>query len=194
MKTYEELLPLVKARLGNFREGHRFRHTMGVVKTAEELARIWGADVEKARIAALLHDATKHDDLTAQRKAISARFGEETLISWPRQLLHGLSAAVFAETECGISDPEILLAIRNHSVGRPAMTLLEKIIFAADYLEPGRGEDPEGLRELAKTDLDKTVARIVRATLEHVSGTGLEIAPLSLETKKYYDRYLEDSE
>lgn len=194
MKTYEELLPLVRAKLGNFREGHRFRHTMGVVETAAALAKVWGANVEKARIAALLHDATKHDDLDAQRKAVAARFGEDTMKSWPRQLLHGLSAVVFAEQECGITDPEILLAIQNHSVGRPAMTLMEKIIFAADYLEPGRGEDPEGLRVLATKDLDKTVARIVRETLGHVAKTGLEIAPLSLETEKYYDRFLEDTE
>jgi len=194
MKTFDELLPLVRARLGNFREGHRFRHTMGVVDTAAALAKIWGADAEKARIAALLHDATKHDDPDAQRKTVAARFGDDAVKAWPRQLLHGLSAVVFAEEECGDSDPEILLAIQNHSDGRPAMTLLEKIIFCADYLEPGRGPDPEGLRVLATKDLDKTVARIVRDTLGHVAKTGLEIAPLSLETEKYYDRYLEDSE
>jgi len=194
MKTYAELLSLVEQRLGSKNGTHRFRHTLGVVATAEALALAHGADVEKAKVAALLHDVTKHDDFETQRKLIARHYGEAFARSWPNQLLHGFSAAIFAKETCGIEDPDILAAIENHSVGRPGMSLLEKIVFAADYLEPGRGKDPEGIRELARIDLDRASAKIIVFSLDHVRKMGYEIAPLSLETKAFYDPYLEDPE
>jgi len=194
MKTYEELLPIVQQRLGGQGGEHRFRHILGVVDTAVKLAKIHGADIQKARIAALLHDATKHDDAAIQRQRIAGYFGDEIALHWPKQLLHGFSAVVFAKEECGIDDEEILAAIQNHSVGRPAMGVLEKVIFAADYLEPGRGFHNRDIQELALTDLDKAIAKIIRFSLDHVEKMGYDIVPLSLETKKYYDRFLEDNE
>jgi predicted HD superfamily hydrolase involved in NAD metabolism len=194
MKTYEELLPIVRERLNGQGGDHRFRHTLGVVDTALRLAKLYGADLEKTRIAALLHDATKYDDSQLQRERIARHFGEETAQSWPKQLLHGFSAVVFAKEECGIDDEEILLAIQNHSVGRPGMGLLEKIIFAADYLEPGRGFYSRDILILAETNLDKAIAKIIRFSLDHVEKMGYEIVPLSLDTKAYFDQFLEDNE
>lgn len=194
MKTYEELLPIVRDRLNGSSGDHRFRHTLGVVDTALRLAKIYGADLQKTRIAALLHDVTKYDDVRVQRERIARYFGEETAQYWPKQLLHGFSAVVFAKEDCGIEDEEILLAIQNHSVGRPKMGLLEKIIFAADYLEPGRGFHDRDIQMLAETNLDKAIAQIIRFSLEHVEKMGYEIVPLSLETKAYFDQFLEDNE
>lgn len=194
MRSFEELLPIVQKRLGFKNNGHRFRHTLGVVDTAEELAIAYGADVNKARIAALLHDVTKHDDLIDQEKRIIAFFGERIIQVWPRQLYHGFSAYVFAKVELEIDDEEILNAILNHSVGRPNMTLLEKIIFAADYLEPNRGLDNDEIRALSFRNLNKAVAEIILSSLEHVKKMGYAIVPLSLETKQFYEQYLEDNE
>ena len=70
MKTYEELLPIVRDRLNGSSGDHRFRHTLGVVDTALRLAKIYGADLQKTRIAALLHDVTKYDDVRVQRQEI----------------------------------------------------------------------------------------------------------------------------
>jgi predicted HD superfamily hydrolase involved in NAD metabolism len=194
MRSYEELLPIVQKRLGFKNDGHRFRHTLGVVDTAEALAKAYGADVDKARIAALLHDVTKHDDPWDQEKRISDYFGEQIIQTWPRQLYHGFSAYVFAKKELMIEDEEILNAILNHSVGRPDMTLLEKIVFAADYLEPNRGLDNDEIRAIAFHNLNKAVAKIILSSLEHVNKMGYAIVPLSLETKRFYEHYLEDNE
>lgn len=194
MRSFAELLPMVEERIGTRNGSHRFHHTMGVVATAEQLAIAHGADVEKAKIAALLHDVSKHDAFDAQRKLIAQHYGESFARSWPNQLLHGFTAAIYAKETCGIDDPDILAAIENHSVGRPGMSLLEKIVFAADFLEPGRGKDPAGIRELALVQLDRAIAKIIRFSLDHVRKMGYEIAPLSLETQAFYDPYLEDAE
>lgn len=193
MKSFLELLPIIKERLGTRNNSHRFRHTMGVVDVAERLAVRYGADVEKAKIAALLHDATKHDDVISQEKRIRSYFGDAVYQAWPRQLIHGLSAVVYAKTDLGIEDSEILNAIQNHSVGRPGMSLLEKIVFAADFLEPNREMDTTKLRELALENLDKAIAIIIVSTLEHVKKMGYDIVPLSIETKTFYEKYLEDN-
>lgn len=194
MISYEDLLPIVRERLGRNNNQHRFIHTLGVVDTAEVLAKVYGADVSKARIAALLHDITKHDDLADQEEQIRSVFGDEILKTWPRQLYHGFSAVVYCKNVLHIEDPEILDAILNHSVGRPGMTLLEKIVFAADYLEPNRGLDNKEIYQIALTNLDKAVAKIILSSLEHVKRMGYEIVPLSLETKKFYEKYLEGNE
>jgi predicted HD superfamily hydrolase involved in NAD metabolism len=193
MRSFSELLPIVRDRLGTRNNSHRFRHTMGVVEVASDLAVHYGADVEKAKIAALLHDATKHDDVQSQENRIRRYFGDAVVQAWPRQLIHGLSAVVYAKEELGIEDDEILNAIQNHSVGRPDMSLLEKIVFAADFLEPNREMDTTKLRALALVNLDKAIAIIIVSTLEHVKKMGYDIVPLSIETKTYYEKYLEDN-
>jgi predicted HD superfamily hydrolase involved in NAD metabolism len=194
MRTYQELLPIIRERLGNRNDSHRFRHTLGVVETAEKLAVHYQADVEKAKIAALIHDATKHDDVASQEKRIREYFGEAMLSTWPKQLYHGFSAVGYAKNDLKIDDEEILKAIQNHSVGRPGMSLLEKIIFAADYLEPGRGLDNEEVRKVAYVNLNKAIVMIIVSSLDHVTRMGYEIVPLSIETLRYYEKHLEDNE
>lgn len=194
MRSFAELYPIVKHKLEIHHGSHRFVHTLGVINVAEELAKIYDVDIEKAKIAALLHDATKHDDLDNQERNIIRYFGENILKSWPKQLYHGFSAVVYAEEELGIDDPMILAAIKNHSVGRPAMSLLEKIIFVADYLEPTRGLHTENIMEVARHNIDKAVAIIAKSSLKYVSDMGYEVVPLSWQTKVYYEKYLEDNE
>ena len=93
-----------------------------------------------------------------------------------------------AEHKYGITDPEILGAIEWHTTGRPDMTLLEKIVFTADYIEPGRDQAPNlaWLRQLAFTDIDQAVCEILKQTLDYLRDQGGEIDPATEVTYSYY--------
>ena len=109
----------------------RLRHTAGVIQTAIELAAHYGADAKKAQIAALLHDCAKYvseEDLN--------RMSHDTEKILP--VLHSEVGAILASTEYGVSDPEILQAIRLHTTGDANMSLLDKIIYLSDMIEPSR--------------------------------------------------------
>ena len=122
---------------------------LGTEQEAIRLAERWGGDVEKARRAALLHDCTKKLDMT-QQKELCAHYGIEldALEQTALKLLHAKTGAAVAADVFG-TDDEITSAIRWHTTGRANMTLLEKIIYLADYIEPNR--DFPGLTELRRT-------------------------------------------
>ena len=140
-----------------------------MAETAEKLAKAYGTvDPARARLAGILHDCGKNA-------------GDA--------LSHGPIGAVIAREEYGITDPEILSAIRWHTTGRPAMTDLEKIIFVADYIEPGRDKAPrlKKLRKLAFHDLNETIFCILEDTLSYLRNSGADIDGKSLETYNYYN-------
>ena len=145
----------------------RYRHTLGVADTAQKLAQRYGADPGKARLAGLLHDCGK--------EASDA-------------LGHAEAGARLAQEIYGVSDPEILSAIRFHTTGKPGMSLLEKILFVADYIEPGRSQAPRlpFLRQLAFQDLDQAVLEISEDTLAYLKEKRVFIDPRTQETRDYY--------
>ena len=158
----------------------RFRHTIGVKYTSVCLAMRYGEDLEKAAIAGLLHDCAKN--LSGEKllqlcreKGLPVSEAEER----SPYLLHGRVGAYFARTKYGITDEDILGAITWHTTGCPDMSLLEKIVFTADYIEPGRDTAPnlDQLRQLSFIDLDAAVLEILRQTLEYLRETGKEIDP-----------------
>lgn len=155
----------------------RFDHSIGVRDTAVHLAMLHGADVEKARIAGLLHDNAKNMDNPYERcRELEASLDEFELASPP--LVHAKLGAETAKCAFGITDGEILDAIRYHTVGRKNMTLLEKIIFVADLTEPGRNfPDVPKLRNLAETDLDAAVCECIRGTIKINEQRGNPIHP-----------------
>ncbi|MBR5808830.1 MAG: nicotinate-nucleotide adenylyltransferase [Clostridia bacterium] len=155
-----------KEQLKTLLTPERYAHSIGVMETAVELAKIHGADLEKARIAGLLHDNAKNlDNLYERAKDLEADLDEFEMNSPP--LVHAKLGAETAKIEFGITDPEILDAIKWHTIGRPNMTLLEKIIFVADLTEPGRDfPDAGALRALSRKDLDKAVAECIKSTIE----------------------------
>lgn len=130
----------------------RWRHTLGVVDSAVKLAERYGGDPERARVAALLHDVAKAWPVDRQKQAIVEEGhpdGLETL-SYDKELWHAHAGAYVARRDFGVEDAEVLSAIRYHTSGRVAMTLLDKIVCLADYIEPGRDfPGVERLRELA---------------------------------------------
>ena len=154
----------------------RIRHTLGVRKTAVELAERWGARMQAAGVAAMLHDIAKPLPLP-EMQTLAIRYGlklpQEVLADG--NLLHGPVAAAIAKNELGISDSGVLSAIACHTAGKIGMTSLDKVLFIADAIEPNRADYPglAQMRQLAKTDLDAAVLLSMRRTKEYVLSRGL---------------------
>lgn len=171
---------------------NRYKHTLGVAETAIKLAEKYGCDKDKAETAALLHDCAKYmSSETILRKCIDYNIPITDSERNNPHLLHAKLGAHYAETEYGIDDEEILEAIRNHTTGRAEMTLLEKIIFTADYIEPGRKdvEKLEFIRKTAYENLDKTVFLILKNTIKYLNSWNAEIDKPTKEAYNYYREF-----
>lgn len=168
---------------------HRYRHTIGVRYTSICLAMRYGVDLNKASYAGLLHDCAKH---MSNDKLLAKCHQHGLPVSEVEEknpfLLHGRVGAWLAKHKYGIEDSEILSAIEWHTTGKPDMTLLEKIVFTADYIEPGRDQAPnlDTLRQLAFTDIDQAVCAILKQTLGYLRDQGGEIDPATEVTYNYY--------
>lgn len=166
----------------------RFEHTMGVEYTSAALAMRYDASVEDALAAGLLHDCAK---CLTDDKQLSICIKHGLIITDAERknpfLLHSKVGACLAEHKYGIKNPDVLNAIRNHTTGRPGMSLLEKIVFVADYIEPGRKEAANltSIRRLAFEDLDRALLNILEDTLDYLKKGG-EIDPRTQETWEYY--------
>jgi len=167
----------------------RFVHSIGVEYTAANLAFLYGADVEKARVAGILHDCAKYIP-TDEKLKKAKKYGikpSKCEIANP-DLIHGKLGACLAKEKYGVDDPEILSAIAYHTTGHPDMTLLEKIIFVADYIEPNRRiiKDLPEIRREAYVDIDKCIIHILKNTLEYLETTDAAIDNLTRETYEFY--------
>jgi len=159
----------------------RLYHTVGVMITAIKYAKETGADVEKAKLAALLHDVAKYSD--------PHDFPAFTVDgNVPEPIIHQYLGAFIAENVLGVDDPEVLGAIRWHTTGRPDMTLLEKIIYTADLLEPGRNfEGVKELRAAVDKDFETGFRFCVRELLKFLEKSGTDVYYMSVLTDKYYN-------
>lgn len=161
----------------------RFEHVLGVEQSAIALAKRYGCSVEKASIAALTHDYAKERSADEFRFIIENKGFDLNLLRWGNAIWHGLVGAYFVEHELGITDHDILEAIRLHTTGAPQMSLLSKIIYVADYIEPGRDfPGVEETRRLAVLDLDQAVAFETKQTLQYLIGKNVPIYPKTIET------------
>ncbi|WP_442595070.1 bis(5'-nucleosyl)-tetraphosphatase (symmetrical) YqeK [Neobacillus sp. D3-1R] len=157
-----EALALVKKQLTE----HRYIHTIGVMETAITLAERYSADPKKAEIAAIFHDYAKFRPKDEMKQIIVNQQLDPNLLIFNQELWHAPVGAYLVEKEVGLTDIEILNAIRYHTSGRPNMTLLEKIIYVADYIEPGRHfPGVEEVRELAKISLDDALIKAIHNTI-----------------------------
>lgn len=183
-------LTLIQNELKKELDEPRYQHTLGVMYIASSMAMCHGADLTQALTAGLLHDCAKC--IPADEKV---RMCEEleipvTEIEYANPgLLHAKLGAYLAEAKYGIHEPVILDAIRYHTTGRPAMTLMDKIIYIADYMEPGRKELPNmnDVRYLAFHDIDACLYRILHDSLEYLNSTGKPLDPMTAETCQYYE-------
>lgn len=160
-------LEVIRQRISQMLEPARYRHTLGVEETAVRLAKHYGVSEEQARVAALLHDCAKGlSRFTLLKRLETSDIVIDEMERSIEALLHGPVGAVIAREDFGIRDAAILRAIRFHTTGSPDMTLLDKVIFLADYIEPNRAcPGVEELRRLAFQDLDQAVAHAAGRTI-----------------------------
>ena len=170
-------VPDFEAKLKTMLLPERFMHSIGVRDTAVRLAGIHGADRKKAELAGLLHDNAKNMDNLYER-CLDLEVELDEFERKTPALVHAKLGAETAKCEFGITDPEIIGAIRWHTVGRANMTLLEKIVFVADLIEPDRKfADIAEIRNIANEDIDRALFKCVEATIEVNKRRGLPIHP-----------------
>lgn len=168
----------------SFLKRRRIPHVLGTEQEAIRLAERYGADVEKARRAALLHDCTKKLEMDEQL-ALCRRYGIELdeLEQKALKLLHARTGAAVARDVFGVDD-EIYGAIRWHTTGRAGMTLLEKIIYLADYIEPSRDfPGVDKLRSVCYEDLDRGLLTGLEMTIEEMREMGNPVHHATLEAR-----------
>lgn len=173
----------------------RFIHTLSVAGTASSLAMCYGADLEKAETTGLLHDCAKCMDVRKMQKVCEkAGLTVSSFEADSGSLLHSKAGSVLAAEKYGITDPDLINAIRYHTTGRPGMSLLEKIIFVADYIEPGRftAKNLPLIRRLAFSDIDEALMKILYDTLVYLNSTGLVVDPMTQKTYDYYKQIFEE--
>lgn len=167
----------------------RYEHTLGVMYTAASLAMCYKADISKAMLAGLLHDCGKYCSGKEQFRLcgelnIALTESEKKMPA----LIHAKLGAYLAEHEYNIKDSDILGAVTYHTTGKPDMSLLEKIIYIADYIEPNRQEIPllGEVRHAAFSNLDRAVALSAGSTISYLDHVGREIDPMTVRTYEFY--------
>ncbi len=165
-------------RLRKELDAQRFEHTLGVEKTARQMARRFGEDEEKAALAGLLHDCAKCMTLSQMIKMAKDE-PTDPVMRGSKALMHAVAGKAMARDVYGVQDEEVLGAIRWHTTGHAGMTNLEKIIYLADMIEPGRKTYPglEALRVLCRQDLDLAMHQALRMSLRHVTEQGKTLHP-----------------
>lgn len=175
----ERALRIVKQQITE----HRYLHTLGVADTAILLAGQYGADQQKAELAAIFHDYAKFRPKDEMREIILTQSMPKDLLQFNAELWHAPVGAYLVEKEVGITDKEILDAIRYHTAGRPGMTKLEKVIYLADYIEPGRRfPGVEEVRKLAKVNLDNALMKSMQNTILFLLNKNQAVYPNTFNT------------
>lgn len=173
----EELLQKVKAQMNDT----RYLHTLGVAESARKLAERYGADPDLAELAGLVHDYCKCWP-TDKMRDILVRFNvSDDVLNGDKELWHAFAGAIVIQTELGITHPDVIQAVRYHTTGRVGMSLLEKVVCLADYIEPNRAfPGVEEIRRLAEEDLNKALAFALGGTIVHLIQEGKTVFPLTL--------------
>ena len=158
-----ERVPMIRKKLKKKLEPYRYEHTLSVSYTAMALAMRYGCDLEKG--IPVTEDEEKN-----------------------KVLLHAKYGSYMAEHKYQITDPEILSAIRYHTTGKPDMTLLEKIIYIADYIEPRRNkaDNLDSMRQLAFVDIDQALTEIMQGILVYLNETGSNVDSQTESAIDYY--------
>ena len=170
MSRDAEYTEVLKGRLTE----RRFIHSLNVAKSAKELAQIYGYDEAKAYTAGRIHDCCKDTPAGLQLSYMleNGMTLTDTEISTAK-LYHAMCGSMFIQKEFGIDDAEIINAVRYHTTGRKDMTLLEKIVFIADFISEER--DYNGvdiMREKAKRSLDEAIVEGLSFTIKDLIDAG----------------------
>lgn len=194
MDNYSDLIIRADEYMRKNLSAHRALHIRGVAIESRRMALRYGYDPRRAYLAGYLHDCAKgFSRIENEKYAVKYNISiPEEEWSLGNALIHSKVGAYFAKEYFGIDDKEIFDAIYYHTTGRPDMTLLEKIVFCADFIEPMRDQDSavplDILRPLAYEDLDKAVCEISFCVYDYI--TKVQKGYVCPDTKLTYDYYL----
>lgn len=183
----------MRRKLKKYLDQDRYEHTLGVMYVSASLAMRYHEDVNDAMIAGLLHDCAKC--IPSKKKIrLCEKYHlniSESELKNP-SLLHAKLGAYLAAKKYHICDQRILDAIICHTTGKPHMTMLDKILYIADYIEPGRTEAPNlpEVRKLAFQDIDECLYVILRDSLSYLKTKKLTVDPMTEKTYLYYKNEL----
>ncbi|HEL9638619.1 TPA: bis(5'-nucleosyl)-tetraphosphatase (symmetrical) YqeK [Streptococcus suis] len=171
----------------------RFQHVLGVEQAALVLADQYGCDPKKASLAALLHDYAKEVEDQVFLDLIAKYDLDRDLLNWDNNIWHGVVGAYKIAEDFGLKDEEIFQAIQRHTIGAGQMTLLDKVLYVADYIEPNRDfPGVDEARRIARESLDKAVAYETAQTISYLAKKGIPIYPQTLETYNGYVAWLKE--
>ncbi len=178
-------IDLIKLRLKEIMSEERFEHSVNVSRVARELALKYDYNTDNAEIAGLLHDCAKDLDYKILEKMVfEYNIKTDEIIQKIPKLLHPLVGAAIAEKKFNIQDPAILKAIKAHSAGAAQMSLLDKIIYLSDKIEPLRNnEGVEEVRKMVWKDLNKAALMVLDKGLLYLISKGSLIHPISIEAR-----------
>lgn len=179
----------IQKKLEKYLDQDRFHHTLGVMYTSAALAMAHGCDIDAAQAAGLLHDCAKC--IPNKKKLKLCESYKASVTSFEREhpfLLHAKLGAYIAKDKYGVRDSQVLSAITWHTTGKPDMSLLEKIIYIADYIEPARDKAPnlKKIRQLAFQDLDECMYEILKDTLEYLEENPKDIDSATEDAFLFY--------
>ncbi len=189
MDYTKDYLPYVKKMV----KPKRYTHILGVVNESIELAKLYDVDINKARIAASLHDITKYLPDDEQVELITKTLGPDAIDNIPHGGLHAISGAIYARDYLGVDDADIYNAIYNHTLGRPNMSMLEKIIYVSDFMEPSRDTVTANIcKEMAYKNLDKALLYAMTTVVDSLEENNKYIPDITYNAIKYYKELLNE--
>lgn len=184
----------IKEMLEKELDSKRFLHSVNVMEVSQALAEHYSADIKKAQLAGLLHDCGKNykgDEAREYSQKIGYMADEIELLQ--PKLLHGIIGEDLAKSIYGVTDKEVLGAIRWHTTGKAGMSLLEKIVYVADYIEPLRYfEGIEEMRASAYENLDRCIVLCADSTIKFILKKGVLLHSKTVETRNYSLRLIKE--
>ena len=179
MKSVDYYKSIIKSRLS---EG-RYIHSLNVAASAAELSKIYNCNRDKAYLAGLLHDITKEESLDVQYRLIEENSHSLTKLERNNpSVIHQMSGEAYCRLKLGITDEEILSAIRYHTTGKANMTTLQKVVYTADFISADRNyPDVEEMRSLALKSLDDAILYSLKHTILELTSKAELIHPDSFE-------------
>lgn len=184
MYHFDENRAFLKARLSK----KRYTHSLNVAHEAQRLAELYGEDPEKAYFAGLMHDVCKELPAEEQEELVRASsfaVSKEELVTKP--VWHGIAGAYFLQVRMGVTDPDVLNAVRYHTVGRAGMTRLEEIVYLADLISEDRTYDGvEQMRQLCLTSINVAMLEGIRFSIETTLKKGGYLPPVTVEAYNQY--------
>lgn len=191
MEVSNDLVLTIENKLQQTLKPKRYLHTLGVAYLSASLAMCHGISHRDALVAGLLHDCAKnYPEAEMLTKCLELHIPLSEHEKRIPELIHAAYGAYLAKEEYGITQEDILLAIRNHTLGRPNMSLLEQIVYLADYFEPERTQPTtpalDEIRKIAFQDLDRATLLVSENSIRYFETTGKEADPMTYQVYEYY--------